>query len=353
MKYRVAAVFLGAWLLVALVSVLTAGGGHPPAGPVLWVVANYFTLGGRIAREIYGPVVTDLLFSRLGFVLSLIEVAVVGLGIGLVLEAGAQRRPQRTLGASILLVYIVAHILVAPVGASRTALAYRLRSARQSVYQPAFTRISQGKDPADIDVLVRLIPTLANQLEPHEVSGPVKPLIVIDTFLKLKGIDFWSDYLHGQSGRASSADFCERVLFRSEIYAYNGCDLPRQAVSKQLDTLTVEVAACFARELAGGRCEVEKLALLAKDFPWVADAYRDLLLEKLTDPARPQSFLSTGAVVPDDPNDPCYVADDRRRWLIGGGVPREMPREQLASVLDYWRVCPAKRSIRTLSSSCK
>jgi hypothetical protein len=89
MKYRVAAIFLGAWFLVAPVSVLTAGGGHPPAGPVLWVVANYFALGGRIAREIYGPVVTDLLFSRLGFVLSLIEVAVVGLGIGLVLEARA------------------------------------------------------------------------------------------------------------------------------------------------------------------------------------------------------------------------------------------------------------------------
>ena len=352
MKYRVAGVFIGVWLLAALVSLAL---GPPPYGPGPWELANYFTVGGRIAGEIYGPVEGNLPLSGQWFVLSLIEVALVGLGIGLVLEGHTGRRPvQRTLGVSILLVYLVAHILVAPVGATRTALAYRLRSTRQSIYQPAFTRIRQRKDPADIDVLVRLIPTLANQLEPHEVSGPVKPLIVIETLLQLRGIDFWSDYLHGQSGRASSADFCEEVLFRSEIYASRECDLPRQAVSKQLDALTVGVAACLARELAAGRCEVERLALLARDFPPVASEYRGLLLEKLTDPARPRSFLSTGAGVPDDPNDPCYVADDRRRWLIERGVPREMTREELASVLDYRRVCPAMRSMRAaVSSSCK
>jgi hypothetical protein len=225
---------------------------------------------------------------------------------------------------------------------------------RSRCTNPPLIRISQGKDPADIDVLIAQVPILARQLEPRDFWGPRKPLIVIDTLLPLKGIDFLAENLHGRDGQASNAEFCEKVLFRFESYAFNGCDLPRPVVSKQLDTLTVEIAACFARDLAAGRCEVEKLVLLAKDFPWVVDEYRDLLLDKLTDPARRPSFLSTSMSVPEDPSDPGYVADRDRRWLIGRGVARDMSREQLATVLDYWRVCPAKRSIRTgVSSSCK
>ena len=107
-------------------------------------LAHYFTLGSRIAREreIYGLAADSFTFSLLGFVLSLAEVTLVGLAVGLVFEAGGERRPvQRTLGASILLVYIVAHGLVEPVGATR----------------------------------------MARQMKPEGVEGPHKPLIMIDT----------------------------------------------------------------------------------------------------------------------------------------------------------------------------
>ena len=106
MKYRVAGVFIGVWLLAALVSLVL---GPPPYGPGPWELASYFTVGGRIAREIYGPVEGNLPLSGQWFVLSLIEVALVGLGIGLVLDGYAGQRPvQRTLGVSVLLVYLVA-----------------------------------------------------------------------------------------------------------------------------------------------------------------------------------------------------------------------------------------------------
>ena len=343
-RYRLAIIFGAAWLLFALFCLVTTlSGGHPPAGALLWLIAISLTLSGRLVLEISG---TEGLMSQALTILllSLAEVMLIGAAIGLALE---KTRKGTIAGASILLVYVVAHVLVAPIGASRAVLALRLRSTSPVIFNSALDRIRLGPErrPADVDPIVEQLSLVADR--PDSLWRLSRAL---DTVTELKGSDFWRSYLQGAQGRASSAWLCENVLASAERSTPHECKPGREAMSKQLDELTAEVARCYVRELRAGRPGADKLRVLARYFPWVIDEYRDLLLEEL-----PSGNSNWGFGTPSDPRNPCYV-QGKKSLLVQGGIHlKGKSREELASVLDYWHACPYERTQRrSLSlSSCR
>lgn len=341
-RYRSAAIFGAVWLLFALLCVVTAlPGGHPPLGALLWLIAFNLTLSGRLVFEIYGTA-SSMSEPLMSLALSLAEVTLIGAAIGLALEKTPRRRT--ILGVSILLAYVAAHLLVAPIGESRAVLALRLRSANPAIFVTALDRLRLGtaERPADVDLLVEELPLIADHPDPHDTLWLWRSSKALDTLTELKGIDFWRAYLQGAKGRASSAELCENVLASAERTAPPGCrELGTEAWSKQLDELTAEVARCYVRELGAGRPEGYKLIVLARYFPWVIDEYRDLLVEGLTD-----GNSNWGFGTPSNPSNPCYV-QGKKSLLVQGGVHlKGKSREELASVLDYWHACPYERTQR-------
>lgn len=360
LRYRFALVFGAAWLLFALFCFLaTLPGGHPPAGILLWLIAYSHTLSGRLIFEIYGT--ESVMSSGLaGLVLGVIEFSLIGGAIGLILERTLARI---TSGASLLVAYVAAHMLVAPLTESRPVLVLRLQSSDPGAFRTVLERIRRGT--VEVDLLVEELPRIADRSDPRDT-------LALDTLTELKGVEFWKNYLRSEQGQARSARFCENVLASAERTAPPQCGgLSIDAWLKQLDELTAEVARCYVRELRAGqpprtsskalnlqglhakaakpaasappRAATEatyQLILLARHFPWLLDEYRDLLLEELA-----SGNLYYGFGIPSDPTDPCYVQGGKKQLLMSGGAKylKGKSREEVASVLDYWHACPYMR----------